>query len=57
MIRSRARGGHCRSCGGTDVQRSRTRGVVERVLRTIGLRPWRCLDCGIRFMGKHRVVY
>ena len=47
---------HCRYCNSDDVARSRARGVVERLLRYLHLRPYRCLLCSRRFFGSMRLV-
>ena len=40
----------CPHCGGSEVFRSHRRGTVERyLLRAIGVRPFRCVNCDARF--------
>ena len=40
----------CPKCFGTDVDRSTTRGLYERlVLRAKGKRPFRCAECRFRY--------
>jgi predicted RNA-binding Zn-ribbon protein involved in translation (DUF1610 family) len=42
---------HCPACGSNEVLRSSRRGLVDRVLSTINLYPYRCrqYDCEKRF--------
>ena len=41
---------HCPHCGSSEVFRSHRRGTVERyLLRSIGVRPFRCVNCNARF--------
>ena len=40
----------CPHCGSPEVFRSHRRGTVERyLLRAIGVRPFRCVNCNARF--------
>ena len=40
----------CPHCGSSEVFRSHRRGAVERyLLRAIGVRPFRCVNCDARF--------
>ena len=40
----------CPYCGSSEVSRSHRRGVAERyLLRAIGVRPFRCVNCDARF--------
>ena len=40
----------CPCCGSPEVFRSHRRGTVERyLLRSIGVRPFRCVNCDARF--------
>jgi hypothetical protein len=40
----------CPYCGGSEVFRSHRRGAMERyILRPIGVRPFRCVNCDARF--------
>jgi hypothetical protein len=41
---------HCPRCGSAEVFRSHRRGTMERyLLRAIGMRPFRCVNCDARF--------
>ena len=43
----------CPYCGGSEVFRSHRRGPTERyLLRAIGVRPFRCVNCDARFYGR-----
>jgi transposase-like protein len=43
----------CPRCDSDDVQRSRTRGPFERIVKSLlRLAPYRCLDCGKRFVRR-----
>jgi hypothetical protein len=40
----------CPHCGGSEVFRSHRRGLRERyLLRAVGARPFRCVNCNARF--------
>ena len=40
----------CPYCGGSEVYRSHRRGTMERyLLRAVGVRPFRCVNCNARF--------
>ena len=40
----------CPYCGGSEVFRSHRRGTMERyLLRAVGVRPFRCVNCDARF--------
>ena len=39
----------CPECGETQVRRSRRRSLRDHLLSLIGMRPYRCHDCGHRF--------
>jgi predicted RNA-binding Zn-ribbon protein involved in translation (DUF1610 family) len=40
----------CPNCGSADIFRSHRRGPIERYLiRAIGMRPYRCLNCDGRY--------
>ena len=42
----------CPHCGGPEVFRSHRRGTMKRfLLRAVGVRPFRCVDCNARFYG------
>ena len=43
----------CKKCGSDHVRRSRKRGF-DHFLRFLGLRPFRCFDCGYRFRSTKR---
>ena len=41
---------YCPHCGSAEVFRSHRRGAMERyLLRAIGVRPFRCVNCDARF--------
>jgi hypothetical protein len=40
----------CSKCDGVDLRRSHRRNRVEMILSWIGILPWRCRDCGERFL-------
>jgi hypothetical protein len=42
----------CPSCGSSLVRRSRRRGVVDRLYTIIGMRPFRCEHCDLRFFKR-----
>jgi hypothetical protein len=43
----------CPYCGGFEVFRSHRRGTMERyLLRAVGVRPFRCVNCDARFYGR-----
>ena len=44
----------CPGCGSTDIARRRRRGILAQVRATFGLWPYRCLDCGKRFLLRQR---
>jgi len=47
----------CPYCGGSEVFRSHSRGTMERyLLRAVGVRAFRCVNCNARFYG-HRDSY
>lgn len=39
----------CPDCGWTDIRRSMPHGVIDRLVRIVGLVPYRCRSCGQRF--------
>jgi hypothetical protein len=39
----------CPVCGWTDVRRSMPHGLLDRVVRIVGLVPYRCRSCSHRF--------
>jgi hypothetical protein len=39
----------CPVCGWTDVRRSMPHGFLDRVVRMVGLVPYRCRSCSHRF--------
>jgi predicted RNA-binding Zn-ribbon protein involved in translation (DUF1610 family) len=44
---------HCPHCGSAEVYRSHRRGTMERyLLRAVGVRPFRCVNCDARFYGR-----
>jgi hypothetical protein len=44
-----AKAPRCPVCGWIDVRRSMSRGIVDRLVRIVGLVPYRCRSCGLRF--------
>ena len=43
----------CPYCGGSEVFRSHSRGTMERyLLRAVGVRAFRCVNCNARFYGR-----
>lgn len=45
---------NCTACGSANIRRSQRRNVFENALRSLRLRPWRCLDCQARFFRFRR---
>jgi DNA-directed RNA polymerase subunit RPC12/RpoP len=43
------KGPRCPECGWMDVRRSMPHGFVDGLLRVVGLVPYRCRSCGLRF--------
>jgi hypothetical protein len=43
------KGLRCPVCGWMDVRRSMPKGFLDRVVRIVGLVPYRCRSCGQRF--------
>ncbi len=43
------RGLRCPVCGWTDVRRSMPHGLLDHLVRIVGLVPYRCRSCGLRF--------
>jgi DNA-directed RNA polymerase subunit RPC12/RpoP len=43
------KGPRCPVCGWLDVRRSMPKGFMDRVVRIVGLVPYRCRSCGQRF--------
>jgi ribosomal protein L37AE/L43A len=41
----------CSSCGSKDVRRSQMRGLLESILKVVGVHAYRCEDCDRRFYG------
>jgi DNA-directed RNA polymerase subunit RPC12/RpoP len=39
----------CPGCGWADVRRSMPHGVLDQLVRMLGLLPYRCRSCGRRF--------
>lgn len=48
------KGPRCPLCGWTDVRRSMPKGFLDRVVRIVGLVPYRCRSCGQRFYRLQR---
>jgi len=44
----------CPNCGWTDVRRSNVHGLVDYLVRIVGLVPYRCRSCGERFYRGQR---
>jgi DNA-directed RNA polymerase subunit RPC12/RpoP len=45
----------CPVCGWMDVRRSMPEGFLDRVVRIVGLVPYRCRSCGQRFYRPQQV--
>jgi transcriptional regulator NrdR family protein len=46
---------NCPNCKSPETSRSHRRGAIERyLLKTIGVRPFRCLNCDARFYAFSR---
>jgi predicted RNA-binding Zn-ribbon protein involved in translation (DUF1610 family) len=43
------KGPRCPECGWMDVRRSMPKGFLDRLVRIVGLVPFRCRSCGQRF--------
>jgi len=43
------KGPRCPACGWTDVRRSAPHGFLDLLVRIVGLVPYRCRSCGLRF--------
>jgi DNA-directed RNA polymerase subunit RPC12/RpoP len=46
----------CPNCGWMDVRRSMLHGMVDHLIRMIGLVPYRCRSCGMRFYRTQKEV-
>ena len=44
----------CPNCGWTDVRRSMPHGLLDYLIRIVGLVPYRCRSCGMRFYRPQR---
>lgn len=44
----------CPNCGWMDVRRSMPHSFLDRLVRLIGLVPYRCRSCGVRFYRTDR---
>ena len=42
----------CPKCGSSYIRRSHKRGLLEKILATTGVRPYRCDACDKRFFGR-----
>ena len=42
----------CSACGSSDIRRSQSRNLFDGLVRTLGLRPYRCRACRVRFFAK-----
>jgi len=42
---------NCPACGRDDVRRSRSRGIIDLVIRAFGFRPYRCRACRTRYFS------
>jgi hypothetical protein len=47
------KGPRCPDCGWTDVRLSMPRGIIDQLVRIVGLIPYRCRSCGLRFYRGH----
>ena len=47
----------CPDCGWTDIRRSMPHGVIDRLVRIVGLVPYRCRSCGQRFYRPQHEVH
>jgi hypothetical protein len=54
--RQRIRPLQCPECESTIVSRSVRHGFLEKILKSFGILPWRCLSCRHRFFGFRRKV-
>jgi DNA-directed RNA polymerase subunit RPC12/RpoP len=43
------KGPRCPECGWMDVRRSMPKGLLDGVVKVVGLVPYRCRSCGHRF--------
>lgn len=43
------KGPRCPVCGWTDVRRSMPKGILDALVRIVGLIPYRCRSCNQRF--------
>lgn len=50
------KGLRCPVCGWTDVRHSMPHGFVDHLVRMIGLVPYRCRSCGLRFYRAQHVL-
>jgi DNA-directed RNA polymerase subunit RPC12/RpoP len=46
----------CPNCGWTDVRRSMPHGWLDYLVRMVGLVPYRCRSCGMRFYRPQRQI-
>lgn len=44
----------CPKCGWSDVRPAALRALLDPLLRTFSVAPWRCRSCGTRFYGLRR---
>lgn len=49
-----SKGPRCPVCGWTDVRRSMPKGILDGLCRMVGLVPYRCRSCGLRFYRPHQ---
>ena len=50
------KGRRCPNCGWTDVRRSMLHGWLDYLVRLVGLVPYRCRSCGMRFYRSGREI-
>jgi hypothetical protein len=41
----------CRNCGGRTLVRLRRRTFLEKLMKRIGLGPWKCMCCDLQQLG------
>src|SRR5471032_2883476 len=44
----------CPSCGGSDVRRSQSRGVLDNIMKMVRKSPFRCRGCSRRFYRRDK---
>ena len=48
------KGPRCPACGWTDVRLSMSHGFLDGLVRMVGLVPYRCRSCGLRFYRRQQ---